>query len=62
MGKKGLIREIKLSAYAHNLFTWTKFDGASPYRSLFDTASGQSLNFFNMPITTEVGFKMNLKI
>lgn len=60
--KPSFIREVKFSVFAHNLFTWTKYDGASPYRSLYDTSSGQNLNFFNMPITTEVGFKMNIKI
>lgn len=60
--KPSFVREIKFSVYALNLFTWNRFEGASPYRNLYDAASGQGLNFFNMPIATEIGFKMNIKI
>ncbi|WP_299272082.1 carboxypeptidase-like regulatory domain-containing protein [uncultured Psychroserpens sp.] len=56
------IRELTLSLYANNLITWAKFDGASPYRSLYDTPSSLGLNFFNMPITSEIGFMLNIKI
>ncbi|WP_298899551.1 carboxypeptidase-like regulatory domain-containing protein [uncultured Psychroserpens sp.] len=56
------IRELTLGLYANNLITWTKFDGASPYRSLYDTSSSLGLNFFNMPITSEIGFMLNIKI
>ncbi|MGS2725791.1 carboxypeptidase-like regulatory domain-containing protein [Psychroserpens sp. BH13MA-6] len=56
------IRELGVGIYANNLATWTNYEGASPYSSLFDTNSGQGLNFFNLPIASEVGFKLNLKI
>lgn len=55
-------RQIDVSLYANNLITWTTYDGASPFRNLYDSPSGQALNFFNMPITSEVGFKLNVKI
>ncbi|MEM5565756.1 carboxypeptidase-like regulatory domain-containing protein [Psychroserpens sp. AS72] len=55
-------RQIDISLYANNLITWTSYEGASPYRNLYDSPSGQALNFFNMPITSEVGFKLNVKI
>ena len=60
--EKTFIRDISIGLYAYNLVTWTKFDGASPYRNLYDNASGQGLNFFNLPITSEVGFTLNIKI
>ncbi|MGJ8591565.1 MAG: carboxypeptidase-like regulatory domain-containing protein [Aquaticitalea sp.] len=55
-------RDVNVSLYANNLFTWSKYRGASPYSSLYDTSSGAGLNFFNSPIATEVGLKINLKI
>ncbi len=60
--KRRFIRQLDVGIYANNLVTWTKFGGASPYRNLYDNASGQGLNFFNMPITTEVGLTLNIKI
>ncbi|WP_299121503.1 carboxypeptidase-like regulatory domain-containing protein [uncultured Winogradskyella sp.] len=55
-------RKFEIGIYANNLFTITKYSGASPYASLFDTNSGHNLNFFNTPLITEVGLKVNLKI
>ncbi|WP_040279509.1 carboxypeptidase-like regulatory domain-containing protein [Psychroserpens damuponensis] len=60
--KNTFFRQIDMSLYANNLITWTAYEGASPYRNLYDSPSGQALNFFNMPITSEVGFKLNVKI
>ncbi len=54
-------RQFEVCLYANNLITFTKFRGASPYNSLFDTNSGNNLNFFNTPLITEVGCKVNLK-
>ncbi len=55
-------RQFEIGFYANNLFTFTKYSGASPQSSLFDTNSGNNLNFFNTPLITEVGFKAQLKI
>ncbi|WP_417871207.1 carboxypeptidase-like regulatory domain-containing protein [Winogradskyella sp.] len=55
-------RQVEIGLYAHNLITFTKYRGASPYSSLFDTNSGHNLNFFNTPLMSEVGLKVNLKI
>ena len=55
-------RQFEIGFYANNLFTFTKYRGASPQSSLFDTNSGNNLNFFNTPLITEVGFKAQLKI
>lgn len=60
--KNKFIRDLKISIYGNNLYTWTKFKGASPYSSLYANASGNGLNFFNAPIISEVGFKINVKI
>lgn len=55
-------RDVVFSIYANNLFTWSKFRGASPYSSLYNTSSGAGLNFFNSPIASEIGLNINLKI
>ena len=55
-------KSIKLILYGHNLFTYSKYDGASPYTALFDGVSAQAINFFNTPLASEIGFKLNLKI
>lgn len=55
-------REIKIGVYGNNLFTASKFKGATPYSSLFDQASSQGLQFFNNPLISEVGMKINIKI
>ncbi|GAA3510450.1 hypothetical protein GCM10022393_24880 [Aquimarina addita] len=57
-----LMREIRIALYGKNLFTWSKFDGASPYSSLFGTTSGRGINFFNTPIISEIGIQLNIKI
>ncbi|MFD2563332.1 carboxypeptidase-like regulatory domain-containing protein [Aquimarina rubra] len=56
------LRDLTIGIYANNLFTWSKYRGASPYSNLFDQHSSHGLNFFNTPITSEIGFKINLKI
>ncbi|MDY8135255.1 carboxypeptidase-like regulatory domain-containing protein [Aquimarina sp. 2201CG5-10] len=56
------IRELDIGIYGNNLFTWTRYRGASPYSSLFGHSSGQGLHFFNTPITSEIGIKINIKI
>ncbi len=55
-------KSVKLIFYGNNLFTYSKYDGASPYTALFDGVSAQALQFFNTPLVSEVGFKLNLKI
>jgi hypothetical protein len=57
-----LVKEIKVSIYANNLFTWSKFRGRSPYSTFFGNRSANALNYFNMPLLSEVGFSLNLKI
>lgn len=56
------LKSVKLIFYGNNLFTYSKYDGASPYTALFDGVSAQALQFFNTPLVSEVGFKLNLKI
>ncbi|WP_299098327.1 carboxypeptidase-like regulatory domain-containing protein [uncultured Winogradskyella sp.] len=55
-------RQFEVGLYATNLLTITKYKGATPFSSLFDTNSGNNLNFFNTPIISEVGFRAKLKI
>jgi len=55
-------KQLELSLYAHNLISITKEKGISPYSSLFDYATGKGLDYFNMPIVKEIGFKINIKI
>ncbi|NQY07113.1 MAG: hypothetical protein HRT68_13230, partial [Flavobacteriaceae bacterium] len=54
--------QIAITLFADNLFTFSKFNGANPYSSLFDTNSGNSLNYFNSPLQSRVGFKIHIKI
>lgn len=56
------LRTFEVGLYANNLITWTKFRGASPYSNLFNHSSARGLNFFNAPLISEVGLKLNLKI
>ncbi|GGD15444.1 carboxypeptidase-like regulatory domain-containing protein [Hyunsoonleella pacifica] len=56
------LRTLEVGLYANNLITWTKFRGASPYSNLFNTNSARGLNFFNAPLISEVGLKLNFKI
>ncbi|WP_203257529.1 carboxypeptidase-like regulatory domain-containing protein [Hyunsoonleella ulvae] len=60
--KDDFIRSLDVGIYANNLITWTKFHGASPYGNLYDNTSANGLNFFNVPLTSEVGVNINLKI
>jgi len=55
-------RKLELSFYAYNLFSFTKADGISPYSSLFDNSTSKGLDYFNMPLVKEIGFKINIKI
>ncbi len=56
------IRKLQLGLYAHNLFTWTKYRGASPYNTLYGNSSAKGLNFFNTPLASEVGVTFNLTL
>lgn len=62
LSSNSFFRTLNVGLYANNLFTWTKFRGASPYSSLFDSRSSNGLNFFNSPLVSEVGLKINVKI
>ena len=59
---KPFFREMRFGVYGLNLFTTSKFKGATPYSNLFDQTSSQGLNFFNSPLLSEVGLKINFKI
>ena len=53
---------VEITLYAHNLLTYTKFRGASPYSTLLDHGSATGMHYFNTPLTTETGIKISLKI
>ena len=55
-------KQLEVSLYGYNLFTYTKSAGISPYTSLFDHASAKGLNYFNTPLIKEIGLKVNIKI
>ncbi len=59
---KSLITSFKVSLYTHNIATWTAYRGATPYSSFFDGISGQGLNFFNTPITSQTGIQIVAKL
>ncbi|MBJ2176120.1 carboxypeptidase-like regulatory domain-containing protein [Aureibaculum sp. A20] len=56
------VRNLNVKIYANNLFTYSKFKGTNPYSSLFGASTGTALNFFNTPLITEIGLKLNLEI
>lgn len=60
--KQEFFKQLELSLYANNLLSYTKASGISPYSALFNDASGSGLNYFNTPLTKEIGFKINIKI
>ncbi len=60
--KTSFFKEAKISAYAQNVFTYSAFRGATLYNNLFDHSSANGLNFFNTPLTSEIGLKINIKI
>lgn len=57
-----LFREFKISVYGSNLLVFTKTSGVAPYSSLFNYTSGKGLDYFNMPLIKELGFKISIKI
>ncbi|TSE05855.1 carboxypeptidase-like regulatory domain-containing protein [Aquimarina algiphila] len=59
---RDFIREFDIGVYGNNLFTYSRFRGASPYSSLFDHTSGQGLQFFNTPIVSEIGIQIKIKL
>jgi len=59
---QSFFREFKVSLYGKNIFTHVQYDGATPYSNFYDQDSGQGLQFFNTPITSEFGIQMNIKI
>ncbi len=59
---KEFFRSLEVGLYAKNLITWAKFRGATPYSNLYNNTSASGLNFFNAPLISEVGLKINLKI
>ena len=60
--KNVLFKEIDLGLFAKNIWNWTKTRGANPYSSLFGNASSDGLHFFNLPLASEVGLNINIKI
>ncbi|TCI90365.1 carboxypeptidase-like regulatory domain-containing protein [Tenacibaculum sp. M341] len=59
---KRFFRELTLGFYANNIATWSNFNGHSPYSTLYGNSGTRSLNFFNIPLQTEIGFNLSLKI
>lgn len=55
-----LLRNLSVTLYANNLLTTTKFNGRNPYESLYGNASASGLNFFNLPLATEIGCKLKI--
>ncbi len=60
--ERHFIRSLNIGIYGVNLLTLSKFRGATPYNSLFDQSSSQGINYFNTPIISELGVKMNINI
>ena len=60
--RKRFFKDARFGIYALNLLTYSRFRGATPYSTLFDHTSAIGINFFNTPLISEIGFKINVKI
>lgn len=56
------IQQFSLGVYANNLFSWMPAPGYSPYRSFREQENTTAIQFFNLPLNTEIGFSFKLKI
>ncbi|CAN0603882.1 unnamed protein product, partial [Ectocarpus sp. 12 AP-2014] len=60
--EKKFFKEVVFGLFTKNIWTWTKTKGVNPYSALFGNTSGQGLHFFNLPLASELGININLKI
>ncbi len=59
--QKAFFDNMKFSVYGKNLWTYTSFKGATPFSDFLEGTNTQGLQFFNSPIVSEVGIRMELK-
>nr|WP_299389374.1 carboxypeptidase-like regulatory domain-containing protein [Allomuricauda sp.] len=60
--KDALFKEVVFGLFAKNVWTWTKTRGANPYSALFGNSTASGLHFFNLPLASEAGININIKI
>lgn len=60
--KSTFFKEVDFGFFAKNIWSWSKTRGVNPYSSMFGNSSAKGLHFFNLPLVSEVGLNINLKI
>ncbi|KQC31108.1 carboxypeptidase-like regulatory domain-containing protein [Flagellimonas eckloniae] len=60
--KDSFFKEAVFGVFAKNIWTWTKTQGVNPYGTLYGNTSAQGLHFFNLPLASEIGANINIKI
>ncbi|MBL0335893.1 MAG: hypothetical protein IPP73_11515 [Chitinophagaceae bacterium] len=58
---KKRITDLKISAYAENLFVWSLYPGVDPEKLLFDQAGTAGLDLFNLPSSRNAGIILTLQ-
>lgn len=53
---------LSLRIYANNLISWLPFSGFSPYRTFRDLDATPGIQFFNLPMNSEIGLTLTMKI
>ncbi len=59
---ENLFRELSLKVYANNLMAWLPFSGFSPFRSFRDLDATSAIQLFNLPMSSEIGLTLIVKI
>ncbi len=57
-----IVRSLRISVFAENLFVITPYSGVAPITPLFGYAEGFGLDYFNIPNTRRFGFSLEMKI
>jgi len=53
---------VFVKLYANNLVSWLPYEGFSPHRSFRDLDATPGVQLFNLPLSTEIGFSVQVKI
>lgn len=59
---ESLLRQLKFTLAAHNLFIITPYSGVDPATSLFGYSAGRGLDLFNIPSVRSYSAQLTLKI
>ncbi len=57
-----IFNKISLKIYGNNLVAWLPFSGFSPYRTFLDLDATTGIQYFNLPMNSEVGITLKVEI